>query len=291
MPAREIALLANLAAGGGLHERDVAAVVRRLRDAGFAVRRVFARDATEATALAQAEVERGVEALVVCGGDGTVNLAVQALAGTETPLGVVPGGTGNDTARALGIPRHDPVRAADRIVAGRTRRIDLARSGERYFVTVLAAGFDAMVNERANRMARPRGQLRYTLAMLQELRAFTPLHYTLELDGVTRQLDAMLISVGNSDSFGGGLRFTEGADLADGLLDVVLMKPVTKLDLVTTYPKVFRGTHVSHPQYERHRVRRVTVASPGVVAYADGERFGALPLTVEVAPAALSVFV
>ena len=217
------------------------------------------------------------------------HLAVQAVAGTGIPLGVIPAGTGNDVARYLDLPRRDPAAAADRVIGGRTRTIDLARSGDRYFVTVLAAGFDAIVNERANRMTWPRGQMRYNLATLAELRTFRPLPYTLDLDGETRHLDAMLVAVGNGPSFGGGLRITEGAVLDDGLLDVVVIKPMSKAGLMTTYPKLFKGTHITHRQYEHHRVRRITVAAPGIVSYADGERFGALPLTVECAPGALTV--
>jgi diacylglycerol kinase (ATP) len=154
---------------------------------------------------------------------------------------------------------------------------------------VMAAGFDAIVNERANRMTWPRGQMRYNIATLAELRTFRPLSYTLDLDGQQRRLDAMLVAIGNGPSFGGGLRITEGALLDDGLLDVVIIKPMSKAGLVRTYPKLFKGTHVTHPQYEHHRVRCVTVAAPGIVAYADGERFGALPVTVECVPGALNV--
>jgi diacylglycerol kinase (ATP) len=131
--------------------------------------------------------------------------------------------------------------------------------------------------------------MRYNLATLAELRTFEPLSYTIELDGVPRRLDAMLVAVGNGPSFGGGLRITEGAVLDDGLLDVVVIKPMTKPDLVRTYPKLFKGTHVTHPQYEHHLARTVTVAAPGIVSYADGERFGPLPLTIECVPGALSV--
>ena len=175
------------------------------------------------------------------------------------------------------------------MIAGRPRTIDLARSGAAYFVTVLAAGFDAIVNERANKMTWPRGQMRYNLATLAELRVFKPLSYTLELDGVVREVEAMLVAVGNGPSFGGGLRITEGALLDDGLLDVVIIKTMSKPDLVRTYPKLFSGTHTTHPKYELHRVAKVTVAAPGIVSYADGERFGALPLTIECAPGALTV--
>ncbi len=289
MPARPLALLTNPTAGKGRGALARAAVLPRLRDAGFAVRDLVAGDADEALEQARAAVADGVETLAVVGGDGMVHLAVQAVAGTGVPLGIVPAGTGNDVARYLDLPRRDPVAAADRIVAGRVRTLDLARSGHRWYVTVLAAGFDAVVNERANAMTWPRGQMRYNLATLAELRTFEPLAYTLDLDGVQRRLEATLVAVGNGPSFGGGLRITEGAVLDDGLLDVVIIKPISKPELVRTYPKLFRGTHTRHPAYEHHRVRRVTVAAAGIVAYADGERFGALPLTVECDPGALRV--
>ena len=290
---REIALITNPTAGRGKGGRARDAAVARLREGGLVVRNLAGRDADEALDLARQCVADGVQGLVVCGGDGMVHLAVQAVAGTTTALGIIPAGTGNDVARYFDLPRTDPVAAADRVLAALEgpgpRTIDLARSGATYFVTVMAAGFDAVVNERANRMTWPRGQMRYNVATLAELRTFRPLAYTLELDGEIRRLDAMLVAIGNGPSFGGGLRITEGALLDDGLLDVVIIKPMSKLGLVRTYPKLFKGTHVTHPQYEHHRVRSVTVAAPGIVAYADGERFGALPLTIHCVPGALRV--
>jgi diacylglycerol kinase (ATP) len=286
---REIALLTNPTSGKGKGARYRDVALGRLRDAGFVVRNLEGRDADEALDLARQCVADGVEALVVCGGDGMVHLGANAVATTGVPLGIVPAGTGNDVARYFDIPRKDPAAAVDRVIAGRTRTIDLARSGSKYFVAVLSAGFDAIVNERANRMTWPKGQMRYNIATLAELRTFEPLPYSIELDGVSRRLDAMLVAVGNGPSFGGGLRITEGAVLDDGLLDVVIIKPMSKPDLVRTYPKLFKGTHVTHPQYEHHLARSVTVAAPGIVSYADGERFGELPLTIECAPGALSV--
>jgi diacylglycerol kinase (ATP) len=287
--AREFALLTNPTAGRGRGARSHDAVLGRLRDSGLVVRNLQGRDADEALDLARQCVADGVESLVVSGGDGMVHLATQAVATSATRLGIIPTGTGNDVARYFDLPRRDPLAAADRVIAGRTRTVDLARSGSRYFVTVLAAGFDAIVNERANRMSWPRGQMRYNLATLLELRTFRPLPYTLDLDGEVRRLDAMLVAVGNGPSFGGGLRITEGALLDDGLLDVVVIKPMSKPGLIRTYPQLFKGTHVTVPQYEHHRVSCVTVAAPGIVSYADGERFGPLPLTIECAPGALTV--
>jgi diacylglycerol kinase (ATP) len=287
---RQIALLTNPTAGKGRGARARAAVHDRLAASGAQVQDLQGRDADEALDLARAAVADGVEALVVIGGDGMVHLGVNAVTGSRTTLGIVPVGTGNDVARYFDLPRKDPIAAADRVIAGGTRTIDLARSGTKYYITVLCAGFDAIVNERANDMTWPRGQMRYNLATLAELRTFRPLQYTLDLDGATRRVEAMMVSVGNGPSFGGGLRITEGASLDDGLLDVVVIKPMSRLELVRTYPKLFKGTHVTHPQFERHRVRRVTLASPGITTYADGERFGALPLTVECAPGALTVY-
>jgi diacylglycerol kinase (ATP) len=286
---REIALLTNPTAGKGKAGRVRDVALTRLREGGLVVRNLQGRDPDEASDLAQQCVADGIDALVICGGDGMVHLAVQAVAGTATALGIIPAGTGNDVARYFDLPRKDPAAAADRVIAGQTRTIDLARSGSKYFVTVLAAGFDAVVNERANKMTWPKGQMRYNLATLSELRVFEPLPYTLQIDDQELTLDAMLVAVGNGPSFGGGLRITEGAVLDDGMLDVVIIKPMSKLGLIRTYPKLFKGTHVTHPQYEHHLAKSVTVAAPGIVSYADGERFGPLPLTVECAPGALTV--
>ena len=289
--ARTIALLTNPTSGKGRGRRTAAIALPRLTEAGFDVREMVGRDGDEALDLARKAVADEVESLVVVGGDGMVHLAAQALAGTATNLGIIPSGTGNDVARYVGIPRTDPQLAADVVVGSRVRTIDLARAAGTYFVTVLASGFDSKVNERANAMAWPRGQMRYNLATLAELRVFEPLPYVLELDGEVRTLEAMLVAVGNGESFGGGLRITHGASLDDGRLDVVIIKPMSKAKLVRTYPKLFSGRHVGIPEYERHLVRSVTVAAPGISAYADGERIGALPLTVEVVPQALRVLV
>ncbi len=289
--ARQIALLTNPTSGKGKGRRSAAIALPRLTEAGFEVTELVGTDAGDALDLARKAVADGVETLVVCGGDGMVHLAVQAVAGTGTNLGIIPAGTGNDVARYFSIPRNDPQAAADIVVGSRVRTVDLARVGATYFTTVLAAGFDSKVNERANAMAWPKGQMRYNLATVAELRVFRPLPYTLVLDGEERRLDAMLVAVGNGSSFGGGLRITEGAKLDDGLLDVVVIRPMSKRKLVASYPRLFTGTIAQIPEYEHHLAKEVTVAAPGVVAYADGERVGALPLTVEAVAGALRVLV
>jgi diacylglycerol kinase (ATP) len=287
----EIALLTNPTSGKGKGASIVDEALPRLREAGFSVRNLMGRDADEALDLARSCVADGVESLVVVGGDGMAHLALQAVADSQTRLGLIPAGTGNDVARYFDIPRRDTTAATDVVIAGKERRVDLARIGSTYFVTVLAAGFDAIVNERANGMTWPKGQMRYNLATLAELRTFEPIPYVLDIDGTQHRFEAMMVAIGNGPSFGGGLRIAEGALLDDGLLDVVVIMPMSKTQLVRTYPKLFKGTHVHHRQYRHHHARKVTIAAPGITAYADGERIAALPLTVEVAPLALRVLV
>jgi diacylglycerol kinase (ATP) len=285
------ALLVNPTSGRGRFAGAVDDVRRQLDIGGMPVEVIQGSDADEAAQLARTAVESGVEALLVMGGDGLVHLAAQAAAYTPVTLGIIPTGSGNDVARYLGLPRRKPAAAVDTILRGRTRTIDLAKTSGGYYVTVLASGFDSLVNERANTMTWPSGQMRYNLATLAELRVLQPLNYTLELDGGRHQVEAIVVAVGNGPSYGGGLRMCEGAELDDGLLDVVIISPLRRLQVVALYPRLFNGSHVRHWAYEHHRVQRVSLAAPGIVAYADGERIGALPLTVDVAPAALTVYV
>jgi diacylglycerol kinase (ATP) len=289
---RRIAYLSNPFSGDGDGHHGREAMIRHLRAAGAEVSDVVGHDAVESLALVRRAVAEGADTVVVSGGDGLIHLAVQALAGTRTALGILPAGTGNDAARAFGIPLDNPLAAAEVIVRGRRRRVDLARSGERWYLTVLATGFDALVAKRGSELRWPRSNLRYTLAVAAELPRFRPLRYTLSLDGSERTLEAMFVSVANTDHFGGGMRIGAGASFADGLLDVIIVKPLSRLALVRFFPTVTTGEHVHNPAYERVQVRSVTIAiTPPVTSYADGERFGEVPLTVTCVPGAHDVLV
>lgn len=175
----EITLFVNPTAGRGRGAHAAQPAASALRAAGFAVRTVLGEDAADALARARAAVDEGTGALVAVGGDGMANLALQAVAGTRTPFGLVAVGTGNDFARTLGLPVRDPAAAgrliADALKEGRVHDTDLGGVGDHWFGTVLASGFDSRVNDRGNRMRWPTGRLKYDLAMLAELAAFRPL--------------------------------------------------------------------------------------------------------------------
>ncbi len=290
-----VAVLANPAAGRGRHRGLVPAVLQRLGAAGRPIRLLAADTAEDAEKACHTAVGEGVSAIVAVGGDGTVHRALPAVAGRDVALAVIPAGTGNDFADGVGVPR-DPLAAADRAAAalrsGRTAGFDLARmigaTGEpRWFGAVLAAGFDAIVNERANRMRRPTGPRRYDLAIALEMARLRPRRYELELDGVTTVFDGVLVAVGNCPSYGGGLRICPDADPADGLLDVVVAAPLGRAALIRLKPKLRRGTHLTDPRVTSHRARHVRVDAAGVIGYADGERIAPLPLTVDCVPGAV----
>ncbi|WP_306205117.1 diacylglycerol/lipid kinase family protein [Actinoplanes sp. RD1] len=286
-----IAVLANPRAGRGRHRGLLPAVVDRLGGAG-PVRILTAGSGAEAEAACKRAVREGVTALVAVGGDGTVHRALQAVAGTGTLFGVVPAGTGNDFAAAAGVRDLGQVAAAlrdKRSVSLDLARITTATGEQRWFGAVLATGFDAIVNEFANRMRFPRGPRRYDVAVVLELARLRPRRYTLELDGVDHSCAAVLVAVGNGPRYGAGLRVCPAADLTDGLLDVVVAAPLGRVALLRIKPRLRRGTHVTDPRVRVHRAREVRIQAADIIAYADGERIGPLELTVRCEPGAVQL--
>ena len=291
---KRVGLVVNPTAGkkrGAAVGRDVA---DGLRAAGHEVVDCSAGSASGARANAVRAISHGIDVLVVCGGDGMAHLGVNVVAGTDTPLVVAAAGTGNDTAAAVGWPIRDPAAVVRVVSDGIPRRVDAARRVEAdgsgaWFVGVLAAGFDSIVNERANRWLWPKGQMRYNLAILRELPVFTPIPYAITVDGRRTETEAMLVAVANGPSYGGGMRVAPDASFDDGLLDVVVVNAISRTELVKVFPKVFSGTHVTHPAVDVLRGATVRLEAERIVAYADGERYAALPLTCEVVPGALTV--
>ncbi|MEU1216596.1 YegS/Rv2252/BmrU family lipid kinase [Streptomyces sp. NPDC005790] len=290
----EITLFVNPTAGSGRGARAAQPAASALRDAGFCVRTVLGEDADDALRRAREAVAAGTGALIAVGGDGMMSLALQAVAGTATPLGAVAVGTGNDFARALGLPVRDPAAAgrlaAEALKAGTVRTIDLGRVGERWFGSVLASGFDSRVNDRGNRMRGVGGRFKYDLAILAELAAFRPIPYRVRLEGgPVTEIEATLIAVGNGTTYGGGMRICADAVMDDGLFDVTVVGDCSRATLLKVFPKVYRGTHLEHPKVTVHRVSSIELAAAGATAYADGEPFGALPVRATCVPGAVRV--
>lgn len=288
-----IALLVNPKAGGGRATEIAHRAVARLRERGLDVDEIAGTDGSHAAALARDAVA-SADVLAVVGGDGMISIALEALVGADVPLGIVPAGSGNDHARAYGIPRRSPEKAADVIADGHSRTVDVGRivaaDGEtRYFGTVMAAGFDSLVNDRANRMRRPRGRMRYNLAALAEIAHLRPLPFRVEVDDERFNQKLLLVAVGNTASYGGGMRICPEAETADGLLDVTVVRAMARGRVLCFFPSVYTGRHIRHDEVEMYRAASVRLDAPGIRAYADGELVGPLPVEVSVVPQALRI--
>jgi diacylglycerol kinase (ATP) len=295
---REIArvtALTNPVSGHGAALRAAQVAIAQLQHRGVEVVEIIGDDAEDARYLAGAAVEKGTDAVMVTGGDGVVSNALQVLAGTDIPLGIIPAGTGNDHAREFGIPTKDPEAAANIVVDGWTETIDLGRirdaqGVDKWFGTVAAAGFDSLVTDRANRMSWPHGRLRYYIAMLAELSQLRLLPFRMVLDG-TREIDAeiTLAAFGNTRSYGGGLLICPNADHTDGLLDITMAHSASRTKLVRLFPTVMKGTHVDLDEVSTARAKSIHVECPGINVYADGDFACPLPAEISAVPAALQI--
>ena len=236
-----------------------------------------------------------IDALVVVGGDGMFHLGVNAVVKSNIPVGLIAAGTGNDSARALGLPIHNVVEGVAALVGkiGKTRKVDLieSKSNDRTFYSfgAVSAGFDALCNARANKWKWITGPIKYRFAMYRELAAFKPIPYRAVVDGVERVFEAILCTVSNSPSYGGGLLITPEARVDDGKLDLFILNAISRLELIKIFPTVYYGGHVGHPAVEIIRVESIELHSPGMPAYSDGEHVGAAPVTCVVSPKALNV--
>lgn len=289
-------LIVNPRSGRGAASRVAGSVVSTLRAAAPGLIATVTEDSAGTSRVAAQAVQRGDAVLAVLGGDGTAHLAAQAVAGTPTALAVVPSGSGNDLAAALGIPA-DPMQAArqvaDALRSGQRRRIDLGRvEGGACFATVLCTGFDASVNARANAMRWPVGPRRYDLAVLAELAALRPRPVRVHVGSTVVELEAILVAVGNGPTYGGGLRICPDATLADGLLDVIAIAAVSRRRLLRVFPRLRVGGHVDEPEVTVLRGATVRIdGHPDWPVYADGEPQGNPPVTVHCDPGALTVVV
>lgn len=238
------------------------------------------------------------DALLVMGGDGMMTLGVNACANTDVPLGLIPAGTGNDMCRGLGIRVFNPMQAAHWVISGRTRRVDTLRvegdlvggAEARSVGTVVATGYAAMVNRRANGMKLPIGGLRYAAAALGELAGFEPLTYRLTVDGRQQVIPAMLVAIANAPYFGGGMKIAPTADVTDGRINVTIVHPVSRNTLLRLLPTMFSGRFVHDPAVERLTATEVIVDGPGLFGMGDGEELGDAPLRISVDARSLTVF-
>jgi YegS/Rv2252/BmrU family lipid kinase len=287
-PDRRHLVLVNPSAGGGRARDLLPRLEGALRDRGIGYRLVLTTSLDHGIEEARAAAAKD-EIPVVMSGDGLIGQVGGALVGTGVPLGVIPGGRGNDLARVMDIPTEIPA-AVDLLAVGATREIDVGEVNGRRFLGIASCGLDSIANELANDARLLKGHLVYLYAGLRALAAWKPAHFSITLDGERRDFDGYSVAAANSKAFGGGMFLAPGAELDDGLLDVVYIVQFAKRRYLTNLPKVFKGTHVERDEVIVVRAREVEIdADRPFAVYADGDHLADLPATIRILPRALQV--
>ncbi|WP_199620413.1 diacylglycerol/lipid kinase family protein [Paenibacillus alkalitolerans] len=235
--------------------------------------------------------------LVIVGGDGTLQSVIPELIGYNVPLGIIPAGTGNDFARALGIPLH-PKKALDYLFEGGIKKIDVAKTGDKYCLTVVGIGIDGKVAQTVNDSGYKKwfnffrlGHLSYVLSLLQVLLRYRPVTATLKVDETEMTFsNVWLIAAANFPNYGGGMVICPGASYSDGVLDICIVHGISRFELVRVFPLVFKGKHISHSGVSILRGKEVKVVSSSpMIAHGDGEIIGQTPIEIDIRKEAVPV--
>jgi len=280
-------VVVNPKAGLGAAAKLATQVVGFLKAKNIAYRMISPSSAMETKNQVRSALSTGeVSKLLSVGGDGLFHLLLQLSIEFKVPLALTPGGTGNDFFRTLGWFDCQLTDYLEHLVHTEASLIDVGVVDGEYFGAVLSSGFDSVVNERANRMKWPTGPAKYNAAIALELPKFQAMEFKIFADEKIMEVEAMLIAIGNGNSYGGGMKVCPDADLHDGLLDIMILHPISKFEFIKVFPTVYKGTHIKHPQVEIIRAKAIRIES-SAVAYADGERIGQLPVQVESLPKTL----
>ena len=293
--APDLVVVANPAAGHGRAGRLIGKVTTGLHRLRVPHEIRIAESGTDLERLARAAAEGGARIVAALGGDGTASLAANGILGTGTALAALPAGTGDDFAKSIGVGKLDT--AVELLANPKIVDLDVIEvttgADKRSFVNIAGAGFDSEVNETANGMKVNLGPTgTYIVALLKTLSRYSPAAFTIQVDDERMELDAMLVEVGSGRWTGGGMKVLPNAVMNDGLLDVCIVEALSKPAFLRAFPRVFVGSHTTHPKVRMWTGTRVQVeADRRVLVYADGELVGSLPAIFEVRPAALPVVV
>jgi len=285
-----LALLVNPASAHGRALKLLPRIERELDARRISFRAERTRGLEDGVERALRASEAG-EVPVVVSGDGLLGAVGGALAGSDTPLGIIPAGRGNDLARILGIPS-EPEAAVATLAAGETRRIDVGEVNDKRFLGIVSVGFDSECNRLANETKWLRGSLAYLYSSVRTLLGWKPARFTLRIGDESKRFTGYFVSVANNRAYGGGMLIAPNAELDDGEFDVVTIGEHSRLRFLANLPKVFKGTHVEKDEVSVFRASRLELsASRPFPVFADGEHISDLPATLRVLPRALSVIV
>lgn len=285
----ELLMIVNPVAGHGRHRSLVTAVHQHMVERSVPIQLETMSGAGHARTLAQKAVEDGCQRVIACGGDGTVHEVVNALAGTDTLMGIIPCGRANDLARVLRIPTN-PHSLTNQLLTGTTRRIDLGRLNGEYFCGVATCGFDSEVAEATRDESPFSGATTYVYAALKTLLRYRYKSVRLSGDFGTYEGSIFLAATANCPAYGGGMKIAPTAKLDDGLLDVCIIREISKLTILLLLRQVFTGNHVQHPAVDVYKTKTLSIESElSLTLFADGEPAGSTPAFLEAIPKTLTI--
>jgi len=293
--APDVVVVANPAAGHGRAGKLIGKVTTGLQRLGISHDVRVSESGPDVERLAREAAEGGTRIVAALGGDGTVSLAANGILGTGASLAALPAGTGDDFAKGIGAGKLDA--AVTLLADPKTADLDVIEittgAVRRSFINIAGAGFDSEVNETANGMRIKLGATgTYVAALLKTLSRFAPAAFVITIDDERIEVDAMLVEIGSGRWTGGGMRVLPDAVMNDGLLDLCIVRALSKTAFLRAFPRVFIGSHTTHPKVTMRTGTRVQVeANRRVLVYADGELVGPLPAIFQVRPGALPVVV
>ena len=271
----------NPHSGNGKGAKVAMRVTHYLSSRGVEYQSLASSSATQLSDdIHQAITSNTYQGVIAIGGDGLAHLVLQHVVPVHLPFLVIPAGTGNDFVRSIGWSLENVEPLLDRALSDAPQPIDLGNVDSEWFGAILSTGFDSVVNERANHLKWPRGPQRYNVAIALELARFKPIEYEIIYDGNVLRTEAMLVAIGNGKSYGGGMNVCPQAQLHDGLFDIVYIEPVSIFEFIKVFPRVYSGSHLSHPAVKTMRAEKVSISAKAV-AYADGERIGPAPISAQ----------
>lgn len=232
-----------------------------------------------------------IKGIFVIGGDGTVHYLIQALKSEkiDLPIAVISAGSGNDFSRALNLHNHPIEQIVDLVTSSEPQAIDLLEVNGHWIAQILSTGFDAQVNRRANSSRLLRGKIKYTLSTLREILSLKCFKYEVVIDSVQLRIEGILLGISNGGNYGGGLQIVPSANQQDGMAELFFVKPISKLKLLFLFPKVFRGSHINHPDFVTIACKEGAILGETLV-YGDGEPLPSGFLDFRIVPKAIRVW-
>ncbi|MCL5772091.1 MAG: diacylglycerol kinase family lipid kinase [Actinobacteria bacterium] len=252
----------------------------------------ISKSATDIKEATLRYINSGYKNFIGVGGDGTLHYMAKILAGTDCNLGIISTGSGNDIIKSFGIKKD--IEENIRIIKqGKISRIDLGLyNNKEYYIGVAGSGFDSETTKFANETKLPlKGMARYNFAVYKTLITYKSKFFNLEYDSVKRTINIMMMVVSNLKYYGGGMKITPDADAYDSKFDVCLIKSMSKLTFIKSFPKVYEGSHLQLPQVEIFRTSEINIdCDYKFDVYGDGEYMGKLPANFKIAPKMLNIF-